>query len=91
MLLLERGRHGHHGLDTSGPLSTLRAKAALAPQDTRADGTLSRILHTLGSSTSVAAPPFPRVCPGIPQSPDSGTAGDRRPARGADNGDPARA
>ena len=47
MLLLERGHHRHHGLDKPGPLGTLRAKAAFAPQDTRADGALRRIVRRL--------------------------------------------
>ena len=46
MLLLERGHHGHHGFDKPGPLSTLRAKAALAPLHTRSkDG--SRFVESM--------------------------------------------
>src|SRR4029077_6581199 len=47
MLLLERGHHGHHGLDKPRPLRTLRAKTAFAPQDTRTDGALRRIVGWL--------------------------------------------
>ncbi len=47
MLLLERGHDRHHSLDKARPLGTLRAKAAFAPQDTRANSALRRIVRGL--------------------------------------------
>src|SRR5262245_31610362 len=44
MLLLERGHHCHHRFDKPRPLGTLCAQAAFAPQHTRTDGPLGRIV-----------------------------------------------
>ncbi len=47
MLLFERGYHRHHDLHKARALGTLRPKAPFAPQDTRADGVLRRIVRGL--------------------------------------------
>src|SRR5262245_27062346 len=56
MLLLEGGHDRHHGLHKSRPLSTLCAKAAFAPQDTRANGALRRIVRGLDACNPHARP-----------------------------------
>ena len=47
MLLLERGHHGHHGLDKPRPLGTVRAKAAFAPEHPGPDRPLRGVVRRL--------------------------------------------
>jgi len=57
MRLFACGDHRHHGLDKARPLGTLRAKAALAPQNTRADSALCRIVRGLDAFYPHQGPP----------------------------------
>ncbi len=56
MLLFERGYHRHHDLHKARALGTLRPKAPFAPQDTRADGVLRRIVRGLDAFNTHKGP-----------------------------------
>jgi hypothetical protein len=66
MLLFERGHHRHHRLDKPRPLGTLGAKAAFAPQDTRADGAVT-VDGGIAPSTSASKPCMPLLRHTAPQ------------------------
>jgi hypothetical protein len=57
MLLCERGPHRPQGLNKSGPRCPGRATAACAPQDTRADGALRRLVRGRDAFNAPKGPP----------------------------------